>query len=165
MDAILSPEQEELLKRTRNTLGDLRDMLAETTAVHLDRAALADSIRQLDDLFLLVVAGEFNSGKSAFINALLGKKLQVEGVTPKLVNIAATQSGDMIVIEVKDTGPGLPDEARARLFEPFQGSLKPGGSGLGVAIAYEIMRAHGGELELKSSNPGGAVFALFLPAS
>ena len=43
MDAILSPEQEELLKRTRNTLGDLRDILAETTADHEDRAALADS--------------------------------------------------------------------------------------------------------------------------
>ena len=47
-----------------------------------DRAALADSIRQLDDLFLLVVAGEFNAGKSAFINALLGQNIQIEGVTP-----------------------------------------------------------------------------------
>ena len=94
MDAILSPEQEELLKRTRNTLGDLRDMLAETTAVHLDRAALADSIRQLDDLFLLVVAGEFNSGKSAFINALLGKKLQVEGVTPTTSQIYLLKFGE-----------------------------------------------------------------------
>ncbi|MCA9929029.1 MAG: dynamin family protein, partial [Anaerolineales bacterium] len=94
MDAILSPEQEELLKRTRNTLGDLRDMLAETTAVHLDRAALADSIRQLDDLFLLVVAGEFNSGKSAFINALLGQKLQVEGVTPTTSQIYLLKFGE-----------------------------------------------------------------------
>ena len=47
-----------------------------------DRKALADSIGQLDELFLLVVAGEFNSGKSAFINALLGEALQEEGVTP-----------------------------------------------------------------------------------
>lgn len=94
MDAILSPEQEELLKRTRNTLGNLRDILAETTAVTEDRTALADSIRQLDDLFLLVVAGEFNSGKSAFINALLGKNLQVEGVTPTTSQIYLLKYGE-----------------------------------------------------------------------
>jgi small GTP-binding protein len=47
-----------------------------------DRKALTDSVRQLDELFLLVVAGEFNSGKSAFINTLLGESLQEVGVTP-----------------------------------------------------------------------------------
>lgn len=94
MDAILSPEQEELLKRTRDTLGDLRDMLAETAASPTDRAALAESIRQLDDLFLLVVAGEFNSGKSAFINALLGQTLQVEGVTPTTSQIYLLKYGE-----------------------------------------------------------------------
>lgn len=94
MDAILSPEQEDLLKRTRNTLGDLRDILAETTAVSDDRAALADSIRQLDDLFLLVVAGEFNAGKSAFINALLGQNIQIEGVTPTTSQIYLLKYGE-----------------------------------------------------------------------
>ncbi|NKQ35839.1 MAG: GTP-binding protein [Chloroflexi bacterium] len=82
MDAILTPEQEELLKRTRDVLGQLRELLGAANTVPEDRAALADSIRQLDELFLLVVAGEFNSGKSAFINALLGQNLLQEGVTP-----------------------------------------------------------------------------------
>jgi small GTP-binding protein len=82
MEAVLNAEQEELLKRTRDTLGHLRDALAEAGSPADDRAALADSIRQLDELFLLVVAGEFNSGKSAFINALLGRGLLAEGVTP-----------------------------------------------------------------------------------
>ncbi|MCP5097871.1 MAG: GTP-binding protein [Chloroflexi bacterium] len=94
MDAILSPEQEELLKRTRNTLGDLRDVLSETTATAEDRTALADSIRQVDDLFLLVVAGEFNAGKSAFVNALLGQTLQVEGVTPTTSQIYLLKYGE-----------------------------------------------------------------------
>ncbi len=82
MDAILTPEQEELLKRTRDVLGQLRELLGAANTSPEDRTALADSIRQLDDLFLLVVAGEFNSGKSAFINALLGQNLLQEGVTP-----------------------------------------------------------------------------------
>ncbi len=82
MEPILSAEQDELLKQTRDTLGHLREIMAETEATPSDRKALADSVRQLDELFLLVVAGEFNSGKSAFINALLGEQLQREGVTP-----------------------------------------------------------------------------------
>ena len=82
MELILDQEQEELLRQTRETLAQLRELLAETAADPAERKALADSISQLDELFLLVVAGEFNSGKSAFINALLGEKLQLEGVTP-----------------------------------------------------------------------------------
>ncbi len=82
MELILNPEQEELLKQARDTLGRLREVLANTEAEQSDRKALADSVRQLDELFLLVVVGEFNSGKSAFINALLGQPLQKEGVTP-----------------------------------------------------------------------------------
>ncbi|MDX1414048.1 MAG: dynamin family protein [Candidatus Promineifilaceae bacterium] len=82
MELILNAEQDELLKQARSTLGRLRELLAQTETTAGDRKALADSIHQLDELFLLVVAGEFNSGKSAFINALLGEPLQKEGVTP-----------------------------------------------------------------------------------
>lgn len=82
MELVLTAEQNELLKQTRETLGRLRELLAETEIVASDRQALADSVQQLDELFLLVIAGEFNSGKSAFINALLGQRLQEEGVTP-----------------------------------------------------------------------------------
>jgi small GTP-binding protein len=96
MEAILNPAQEDLLKRTRETLGRLRDILGDTAASGQDRAALADSIQQLDDLFLLVVAGEFNSGKSAFINALLGQPLQPEGVTPTTSQIYLLKYGERI---------------------------------------------------------------------
>jgi small GTP-binding protein len=94
MEAILSSEQEELLKRSRDTLGRLRDALADADASVEDRGALADSIRQLDELFLLVVAGEFNSGKSAFINALLGQALLAEGVTPTTTQIYLLKYGE-----------------------------------------------------------------------
>lgn len=68
-----------------------------------------------------------------------------------------------VEIEVADTGPGVPAAARAALFEPFRGSSKPGGTGLGVAIAYEILKAHGGALTLSKSDPSGATFTLELP--
>lgn len=101
MDAILSPEQEDILKQTRDVLGDLREVLAQTTATAEERTALSDSIAQLDDLFLLVIAGEFNAGKSAFINALLGRDLQIEGVTPTTAQIYLLKYGEM-----EDQTPG-----------------------------------------------------------
>jgi small GTP-binding protein len=94
MELILNKEQEELLRQTRDTLGRLREVLAETDTAQGDRKALADSIGQLDELFLLVVAGEFNSGKSAFINALLGEELQEEGVTPTTDRIYLLKYGE-----------------------------------------------------------------------
>ncbi len=95
MKAILTLEQEEILNRARDTLAQLRDVLADANATLTDRATLADSIRQLDDLFLLVIAGEFNAGKSAFINALLGQPLQEEGVTPTTSQIYLLKFGEL----------------------------------------------------------------------
>ena len=82
MRGILSSEQERLLAETRRELGELAVSLARWDASREDQATLERSVRQLDELFLLVVVGEFNSGKSTFINALLGEKLLDEGVTP-----------------------------------------------------------------------------------
>ncbi len=96
MDAILTSAQEALLKQTRDALGRLRDALADSAADPAGRAALVDSIRQLDELFLLVIAGEFNSGKSAFINALLGQSLQPEGVTPTTDQIYLLRYGETV---------------------------------------------------------------------
>ncbi len=96
MDAILTSAQEALLKQTRDALGRLRDTLADSAADPAGRAALVDSIRQLDELFLLVIAGEFNSGKSAFINALLGQSLQPEGVTPTTDQIYLLRYGETV---------------------------------------------------------------------
>jgi small GTP-binding protein len=91
---ILTDAQENLLKDSRNVLNDLRASLIQFGAAPEDYETLADSIRQLDELFLLVVVGEFNSGKSAFINALLGQKLLKEGVTPTTTQINVLKFGE-----------------------------------------------------------------------
>lgn len=91
---ILTDAQEELLKDARNRLNDLRASLIQFGATTEDHETLAQSIRQLDELFLIVVVGEFNSGKSAFINALLGQKLLKEGVTPTTTQINVLRFGE-----------------------------------------------------------------------
>lgn len=84
---ILDEKQEMLLKEERRILNDLRVSLVQFGATEEDQRTLADSIHQLDELFLLVIVGEFNAGKSAFINALLGEKVLKEGVTPTTTQI------------------------------------------------------------------------------
>lgn len=66
-------------------------------------------------------------------------------------------------IEITDDGPGLPEAARVHLFEPFIGSTKAGGNGLGLATSRDIARAHGGDLELVETGPHGTLFRLTLP--
>lgn len=78
------------------------------------------------------------------------------------IRIAARREGAVTVIEVSDTGPGVPEKARAHLFEAFRGSLTPGGSGLGLAIADELVRAHGGTIGLVDGTLG-ATFRITIP--
>lgn len=66
-------------------------------------------------------------------------------------------------IRVGDTGPGLPAKAREHLFEAFQGNARKGGTGLGLAIAAELVRGHGGRLELTRSDEEGTEFVIHLP--
>jgi signal transduction histidine kinase len=80
-----------------------------------------------------------------------------------LITIGAWRQGDRMVIEVADTGKGVPPAAQAHLFEAFAGSTRPGGTGLGLPIAREIMRAHGGDVELVHTGDDGTAFHLTLP--
>jgi signal transduction histidine kinase len=81
------------------------------------------------------------------------------------VRVALAQAEGVSVISVADNGPGLPDRMRERLFQPFSGSSRPEGAGLGLAIARELALAHGGDLTLARSGPDGATFELRLPGA
>ena len=80
------------------------------------------------------------------------------------IRITGRREGSVAVIEVSDTGPGVSEKARAHMFQAFQGSTRAGGAGLGLAIAAELVRAHGGEIRLV---PGtiGATFRITIPDS
>jgi two-component system sensor histidine kinase FlrB len=75
------------------------------------------------------------------------------------VNAASDRT---VCIEVTDNGPGVPEGAEARIFEPFF-SGRTDGTGLGLAAAKSIIRAHRGDLELKRNTAGGACFKVSLP--
>ena len=81
------------------------------------------------------------------------------------IDISAGEDEQNWWIRVADTGPGLPKKAQENLFTPFQGGARKGGSGLGLAIAAELIRGHGGLLDLEKTGPEGTVFVITLPKS
>ena len=88
--------------------------------------------------------------------------IEVSGRRGEVAFDAFRDAGE-VHIEVRDTGPGVPEAARARLFEPFASVQRPGGSGLGLAIAAELVSAHRGTLKLVRTGPEGTVFRISLP--
>lgn len=81
------------------------------------------------------------------------------------LRISGIRDGGNAIIDVADDGPGLPPRARENLFRPFAASARPGSNGLGLAIARELMRLHGGELALVASTGNGTTFRITMPAA
>ena len=77
--------------------------------------------------------------------------------------IKAERLGQRVAIEIADTGPGIPPNLHARLFQPFATAARVGGSGLGLAIARDLARAHGGDIRLVSTCETGTVFRVEIP--
>ncbi len=94
LNQILRASDHDLIRDERRLLNDLRTSLVRFGASDETRATLDRSIEQLDELFLLVIVGEFNSGKSAFINALVGAPVLAEGVTPTTADVTLLKYGE-----------------------------------------------------------------------
>jgi signal transduction histidine kinase len=134
----------------------------QTGAIELDMNVPADLEIYADPDHVLRVVGNLVS------NAV--QALQQHGPSagkPRAIRILATPRGDAALIEVSDTGPGVPSHLAPRIFEPFHMSTRAGGSGLGLAIAAELVDRNGGSIQLAASRPddlySGARFELTLP--
>lgn len=81
------------------------------------------------------------------------------------ISVAAERADGAVTVDVRDTGPGIPDVLKERLFQPFSGSTRAGGSGLGLAIARDLARLHGGDVTLVATGPQGTHFRISIPDS
>ena len=100
------------------------------------------------------------------VNLLRNARQAIEGDEGRrggVVTASVTSTSEGATLRLTDDGPGLPERARASLFQPFAASTRPGGAGLGLAIARELAQAHGGDLRLLSTGPEGTTFGLWLP--
>ncbi len=104
MQRLLSAEQERILRQERSLLESLQVTLARLDAPKDDLELIRQSLRQLEEMFLLVVVGEFNAGKSAVINALLGEQYLTEGVIPTTSQLHVLRYGDEVQQTVDEQG-------------------------------------------------------------
>ena len=84
--------------------------------------------------------------------------------SPGKIELHAKATENAWEIQVRDNGPGLPQKARDHLFQPFRGNARKGGSGLGLVIASELVKGHGGKLDLVETGESGTSFLITLPA-
>jgi signal transduction histidine kinase len=142
---------EPLVEEVRETLG--LDAGAVRWIGAVERGLVVDA--DPDQLFRILL----NLARNA-VQALESRAAKDPGTDQ--VRITGRREGSVVVIEVSDTGPGLPEKARAHLFEAFQGSTRTGSTGLGLAIAAELVRAHSGDIRLVDGTIG-ATFRLTIP--
>jgi signal transduction histidine kinase len=82
-----------------------------------------------------------------------------------VISISLEQRDETSLIRIADNGPGVPERVQARMFQPFSGSGRPDGAGLGLAIARELAQAHGGDVVLVETGPMGTTFEVRLPGA
>ena len=117
---------------------------------------------QLDVPHELHVLGDAGSLEQVFVNLLVNAAHAMQG--EGTIHLHAFPVGDHIQIEVRDEGPGIPEELFHELFVPFTSSKERRGTGLGLAIAWSLVREHAGTISAHNLPQGGANFTVVLPA-
>jgi signal transduction histidine kinase len=104
-----------------------------------------------------------------FVNLMRNAREAIEADAARkgvgVVSIGLRVENGASLVRVADDGPGLPERARANIFQPFLGSARRDGTGLGLSISRELAQAHGGDLTLVETGPAGSVFELKLPGA
>ncbi|MBS1621194.1 MAG: GHKL domain-containing protein, partial [Bacteroidetes bacterium] len=91
------------------------------------------------------------------------KKLHPEGYEP-VVSVSTKKTGSSIEISVKDNGTGIPKKILSKIFQPFFTTKPTGqGTGLGLSLSYDIVKAHGGEIKVETKEGEGTIFIILLP--
>ena len=129
------------------------------------RAGGIEIVRQLDEHAPKILADPLLL-QEAILNIVINAEQAVAAKGGGRIE-ARTKSWparNLVVIEIRDTGPGIPPEVMARIFEPFYTTKEVGqGTGLGLAITYGIVQEHGGHVLAATHQEGGAVFTVELP--
>jgi C4-dicarboxylate-specific signal transduction histidine kinase len=126
----------------------IKHVLPETALV-----VLADRLK-IEDVFLEL--------RKNALQAMEGVPDESRLIEVSAASISENASGEYVVIRVRDTGPGIPDDIRFKVFDPHF-STKVLGSGLGLALVRRIIVAHSGMIEANNSSEGGALMTIKLP--
>lgn len=145
-------------------LSDLFDRVGRSFRPLAERRRIAFAI-ELADALPTTVPGDGDRLRDQVLGNLLSNAMKF---TPEggRVTVRARPEGDGIVIEVEDTGPGIPADQLPYIFDKYYqvgDTARAKGAGLGLAIAHEIVQAHGGSIAAESAGEGGTIFRIRLP--
>ena len=147
---------------------DLRSLVDEVTEAEAllsegpEGASLVDFVTDISPN--LVIRADRDQLHRVLSNLVRNGRQAIEATgRPGTIEIAGTETDQDWQIRVGDNGPGLPQKAQDYLFQPFTGTTRKGGSGLGLAIAADLIRGHGGKLELQRTDENGTCFTVTLP--
>lgn len=148
---------------TRFALRDVSDDVLEAERLRDTASLVAINAEIAPDIF---VTADREQLYRILVNLARNARQAIENSgKPGTVLIKAAVAASNVEIHLSDTGPGLPKKALEHLFKPFQGGTRREGSGLGLAIAAELVRGHGGSLELLSTGEEGTTFRILLPTN
>lgn len=140
------------------SLNTLIDSVATLSAVSAQKKAITLALDLAPDL--PPVECDAEQIKQVILNLTINAIQAMD--CPGEVKLAAFRRNGNVVIEVRDHGPGVPDDALEKIFSPFF-TTKKDGTGLGLAVAQQIVTRHGGMIMVDPNQPRGAVFTVLLP--
>jgi signal transduction histidine kinase len=143
---------------------DLTSLLEETVAlVSIQARAKGVEVRTSVPPGSVLVNADRSQLKQVFLNVFLNAIQAMDGGGALCVDEMVLERG-MTLVRVADNGPGISEEALEKVFDPFF-TTKKGGTGLGLSICYTIVKAHGGEIEIRSRLGEGTTVFVTLPAN
>jgi signal transduction histidine kinase len=175
---LVSKETSRVSKTVSNLLAFSRKIKPEFRQLHLngllsETVSLTESQMRLQDIKvkrqlaadLLPVLGDQSQLKQAFLNLLLNAIEAMPGGGTLTLSTRNARRQE-VVIQIADTGVGIPKESISHIFEPFFTTKKTGSSvGLGLSVVYGIIRDHKGSISVDSTVGQGTVFTVRLPAT
>ncbi len=146
-----------------------REMLALQTIiddVFENMRLQSGRVKLIDDVPIKLFVDADREQLSRIITNLVRNALQAIETRPQTkdqIRISAARDGKLVLINITDTGPGIPPALKGKMFEAFQTAARKGGTGLGLAISAELIQAHGGGISVVKSDEYGTTFEISLP--
>jgi C4-dicarboxylate-specific signal transduction histidine kinase len=146
----------------------LRDVVASVLELRQRKLEESNIDVGVEEKSNAVVMAIFTELQQVLLNFAINAEQAIvaSGATKRTVIIRTGDEAGWAWIELEDSGPGVPPEHEAKLFQPFYTTKPVGeGTGLGLSVSYDIVRSHGGRIGYRRAPSGGAVFFFELPVA
>jgi signal transduction histidine kinase len=146
----------------------LADVISSVAELRQRRLESEQIELRIEDRSTLHVSAVITELQQVLLNFVVNAEQAIlaSGRFPGRITIRACDSDDRVLLEVEDTGPGIPPDNEAKLFQPFFTTKPVGqGTGLGLSISYGIIDSLGGRIGYRNASAGGAIFYFELPAA